>query len=152
MPVVNLKSDLVSNRETNFPGPDPEQARGRPIVAAGTVANAATDSLGSTYHLIDLPADAILDALTCFKVDTWGYADIRIGTRTDPAALVSVLKSAGATVTPITRLGVQHGKRLWQVLGLAAAPKNNLVSLYVHGIANATAAGTMNFEIHYRFR
>lgn len=152
MAVVNSKSDLVTNRETGFPGADPEQARGRPIVAVGTIANLATDNTGSSYHLIDLPADAILDALTCFKVDTWGFADIRIGTRTDIGALVNQTRAAGATVTPIARLGVQHGKRLWQVLGLAKAPSNNIIGLYAHGIANATGAGTMLFELHYRFR
>lgn len=152
MAVVNGKSDLVSNRETNYPGPDPEMARGRPIVASGSVANAATDNTGSTYLLTSIPADAVIDALTCFGVSSWGFADIRIGTRTDPVALVSVLKSAGATVTPVTRLGPQHGKRLWQLLGLPKAPASGIVDLYAHAINNATGAGTMNFEIHYRFR
>lgn len=152
MPVVNLKSDLVSNRETGFPGPDPEQARGRPIVAAGTLTNAATDSAGSTYHLLDVPADAILDALTGFKVDNWGFADIRIGTLTDKGALANQLKTAGAVVNPVTRLGAQHGRRLWQVLGLAKAPTSGMISLFAHATAAATAAGTMPFELHYRFR
>ncbi len=152
MPVAKGKSNLITDLETGYSNPDPQIVRGRPIVAAGTVANAATDSAASKYHLIDLPAEAILDALTTFKVDGWGFATVSIGTETDADALVSVARSAGAIVGPITRLGAQHAKPLWQVLGLAAAPKSGVISLWVHGPANATAAGTMPFEIHYRFR
>lgn len=152
MPVVKGQSDLISNPATMYPGADPEITRGRPIVSTGKVSNGATDSAGSMYHLVDLPADALLDALTCFKVDNWGFATVSIGTETDIDALVTVAKSAGATVTPITRLGATHQKRLWEILGLAAAPKSGVISLYAHGPANATAAGSMLFEIHYRFR
>lgn len=152
MPVVKGQSDLIPNRATGTGNPDPEKARGRPIVAAGLVVNAATDSALSKYHLIDLPAEAILDPLTCFGVDAWGYATVSIGTETDPDALISVAKVAGAVVSPITRLGAQHGKAIWEVLGLAAVPKSGVVSLWAHGPANATAAGRMPFEIHYRFR
>lgn len=152
MPVVKGKSDLISDPSTGYAGPDPEIARGRPIVAAGRVANAATDTAGSKYHLIDLPADALLDALTTFKVDGWGYATVSIGTETDIDALVTVAKSAGANVVPVVRLGPLHQKRIWEILGLPAAPKSGVVSLWAHGPANATAAGTMLFEIHYRFR
>ncbi|MGR3521937.1 MAG: hypothetical protein ACU0FT_04205 [Paracoccus sp. (in: a-proteobacteria)] len=152
MAIVNLKSDLFADRDAGILEPDPARKRGRPIVVAGQLTNAGTDSAGSTYHLIDVPADAILDALTTFKVDGWGFATISIGTQTDADALVSVARSAGATVTPIARLGAQHGKPLWQVLGLAEAPKSGVIGIYAHGPANATAAGTMPFELHYRFR
>lgn len=152
MPIVTGRSDLIPDRDTGYSGPDPEQARGRPIVAAGVVANAATDSAASKYHLVDLPAGAILDALTGFKVDGWGFATVSIGTETDADALISVARSAGANVTPVTRFGANHGKPLWEVLGLAEAPANGIIALFAHGPANATAAGTMPFEIHYRFR
>lgn len=152
MPIVNEKSDLYADRDADIPAPDPERARGRPIVAAGTVDNTATDLAGSTYHLVTLPAEAILDAQTIFKVDGWGFATVSIGTRDDADALVSVARSAGTTVSPVERLGAQHGLALWQVLGLAAAPANGQIDLFAHGPANATGAGTMPFEIHYRFR
>ncbi|WP_347137525.1 hypothetical protein [Paracoccus sp. SSK6] len=152
MAIVKGQSDLLSNPATMYPGADPEIVRGRPIVSAGKVSNAASDSAGSMYHLVDLPADALLDALTCFKVDGWGFATVSIGTETDIDALITVAKSAGATVTPITRLGATHQKRIWEIVGLAKPPANNIISLFAHGPANATAAGTMLFEIHYRFR
>lgn len=152
MPIVKGQSDLISNPATMYPGADPEIVRGRPIVSAGTVTNASTDSAGSKYHLVDLPADALLDALTTFKVDGWGFATVSIGTESDIDALVTVARSAGALVTPVTRLGAWHQKRLWEIVGLAKAPANGIISLWAHGPANATAAGTMPFEIHYRFR
>lgn len=153
MAVVTGKSDLIADSFAGDTGANPEQARGRPIVAAGTAANASTDSAGSKYHLADLPADCILDVRTAFKVDGWGFATVSIGTKDDIDALVSVAKSAGATVAPVT-LGAAafHGKPLWQALGLAARPANNMIAIYAHGPANATGAGTMPFEIHYRYR
>lgn len=152
MPIVNIKSDLFENRDAGIRTPDPERKQGRPIVAAGTATNAATDLAGSTYHLADIPAEAILDALTMFKVDGWGFATVSLGTKTDADALISVARSAGANVSPVTRLGADHGLPLWQVLGLSAAPAGGIIGLYAHGPANATGAGTMPFEIHYRFR
>lgn len=152
MPIVKGKSDLIADRDTGFPGPPPEQVRGRPIIAAGVVANAATDSAGSAYHLVDLPADAILDAQTGFKVDGWGFATVSVGTETDADALISVARSEDDIALPVTRFGAQHATPLWQVLGLAEAPKSGVIALYAHGPANATGAGTMPFEIHYRFR
>lgn len=152
MAIVKGQSDLISDPSKMYSGADPEITRGRPIVSAGRVTNAATDSAGSKYHLVDLPADALLDALTTFKVDGWGFATVSIGTEIDIDALVTVAKSAGALVTPVTRLGAWHQKRIWEVVGLAKPPANNIVSLWAHGPANATAAGSMVFEIHYRFR
>ncbi len=152
MPIVKVKSDLFEDRDAGVRTPDPERKQGRPIVAAGTATNTDTDLAGSTYHLADLPAEAILDAATIFKVDGWGFATVSIGTQDDADALISVARSAGANVSPITRLGAQHGLPLWQVLGLAAAPANGIIGLYAHGPANATGAGTMPFELHYRFR
>ncbi len=145
MAVVKVKSDLTVGE------PDPARHRGRPIVAALAVANAATDSIGSKYHLIDLPSCAILDARTAFQVQNWGFADIRIGTESDNDALVSVLKSAGNVVSPVVQFDAKHGKPLWQVLGLAADP-GGMIGIYAHAIAAATGAGTMLAEIHYRFR
>lgn len=151
MPIVKKKSDLFPDRAAEEPAADPARARGRPIVAAFTATNAADDSLGSTYLLAELPSDCILDALTFFKVDDTGFAAIRIGTLADAEALVAVQKSAGATVTPITRGGADHGKPLWEVLGLASDP-GGFIGIYQHAIANATGAGTILGEIHYRYR
>lgn len=150
-PVVDLKSDLFPDKIAEIPAPDPARARGRPIVAAFAVANAATDSDGSKYLLAELPSDCILDSRTFFKVDDTGFAAIRIGTRSDVDALVSVLKSAGAFVDPIARGGAAHGNPLWEVLGLEADP-GGFIGIYQHAIANATGAGVLVGEIHYRYR
>ena len=101
MAVVSKKSNLVTDRTLNVPNADPEYVRGRPIVGAGTVTNAADDSAGSAYHLLDIPAHAILDSRTAFAVTNWGFATVQIGTLDDPDALISVAEFAGATVSPI---------------------------------------------------
>ncbi|MDF2143201.1 hypothetical protein [Paenirhodobacter sp. CAU 1674] len=152
MGVVSIKSNLVTDRINNIQNADPELVRGRPIVATGTVANSAADSATSTYHLVDLPAHAILDSRTAFDVENWGFATVSIGTLDDADALISVAKSSGNTVSPIAFGDANHGLALWQVLGLAAEPASGVVSLYAHAPADATGAGSMPFEIHYRSR
>lgn len=152
MPVVNVVSNLFPDHRLDQAIPDPAVARGRSICATFEVANLSTDSNLSTYKLCDIPADAILDSRTQFKVDTWGYADIRIGTLASVGALVSVLRSAGANVSPVAFGATAfHGKPIWQALGLAAMPANGIVTLYAHAIAAPTVAGTMRGEVHYRF-
>ena len=148
MAVVALKSDLYP--ATPSATPDPARANGRSHVVRGSVSNGATDSANSTFLLASLPADCVLDEQTSFKVDGWGFATIRIGTRTDNDALVDVLRSAGTYVTPVAVGDAKHGLPLWQVLGLAAAPENNVIDLYAHGIAGATGAGSMKFKIVYQ--
>lgn len=153
MPVVTEKSTLFKPASDPLgPEPKPELARGRPIVATGSMANLATDSIGSKYLLAEVPSDAILDTRTFFKVDTWGYADIRIGTFTDPVALVNQTKITEAIATPVDVGDAKHAMPLWQACGLAADPGGN-IGIYAHGsVAAATGAGSMRFEIHYRHR
>lgn len=153
MPVVLNKSTLFKP-DSDPLGPEvkPELARGRPIVATGSIVNASNDSQNSKYLLAELPSGCILGSHTYFKVDTWGYADIRIGTFTDPAALSSVLRSAGAIHSPVAQGDARHGQPLWQALGLAADP-GGVIQLYLHGnVAAPTGAGSSKFEIHYRYR
>jgi len=145
MPIVKKKSDWHGDTV------DPARQKGRPIVAALTQTNAADDLSGSTFHLIDLPSDCILDRATQFQVQNWGFAAIRVGTRTDPEALISQTKATENVVTPVAKFGADHGKPLWEVLGLAANP-GGTIGLYAHAIANATGAGSMLAEIHYRYR
>jgi formamidopyrimidine-DNA glycosylase len=105
----------------------------------------------SKYLLAELPSDCILDRKTGFKVDGWGFATVNIGTADDPDALITIAKSAGTFVTPLALGDARHGKPLWEQLGLAADP-GGTIKLYVQGPANATGAGTMPFEIVYRYR
>ena len=152
MPIVRGKSNLVGDYmlDATVP-PDPAVARGRLIVATGIVLNAADDSNGSSYHLADLPSDCLLDDSTAFDVQNWGFAAIRIGTRDDVDALVAVLKSAGNTVTPKVFGDANHGKMLWEQLGLAADP-GGMIGIYAHAIADATGAGNMPFRLAYLYR
>jgi hypothetical protein len=142
MPVVKKKSNWHGDKV------DPARQRGRMVVAAGVVTNAADDSENSSYYLCDLPSDCIPDVSTAFQVQNWGFAAIRIGTRSDVDALAAVLKSAGNVVSPV---GQFEDRPLWQVLGLAADPGGN-IGLFAHAIAGATGAGTMLFRVAYRYR
>lgn len=151
MPVVNKLSDLIGDYLAGTTNPDPELARGRCIMATGTAANAVTDSNLSTFALADIPSNAILGDRTKFDVENWGFATVNIGTLTDIDALITVAKSSGNTVSPVVFGDAKHGKRLWEVLGLAADP-GGVIRLYAHASANATGAGAMPFQIEYFFR
>lgn len=151
MAVVETNSDLIHDYlDPGSVPPDPVQARGRLIVATGTVANAADDSNGSMYHLVDLPSDCILQPDTFFDVQNDGFAQIVIGTRGDTDALIDQTRATENTVSPIAAGDAHHGKRLWEVLGLAADPGGN-IGLYKHAEADATGAGSMPFAIHYLY-
>jgi len=149
MAVVSTKSDLIHDplADGSTP-PDPQQARGRLIVATGTVANAADDSNTSKYHLADIPSQAILHNDTAFDVENWGFAQVVIGTEDDTDALVDQTKATENIVTPIAFGDANHGKQLWEVLGLAADP-GGMISIWAHAEANATGAGSMPFRIAY---
>ena len=149
MAVVETRSDLIHDPmdATSIP-PDPVQARGRARHATGTVSNDATDSSGSTYHLADIPADAILLEDTFFDVQGDGFDQIVIGTYSDTTALVNQTKITANIVQPISIGDANHGKRLWEVLGLAESPGGN-IGIYKHAAANAAAAGSMPFRISY---
>lgn len=146
MPVVNLKSTLFRNGQVPGGSIDSVLKAARTSIAIGSMANAADDSTLSKYLLCEVPADGLPDLGTRFDVENWGFAAIRIGTFDDVDALVSVLKSAGPTVTPFAFGDANHGLRWWQVLGLATNP-GGMIGLYAHAIANATGAGAMPFRV-----
>lgn len=152
MAVVTGKSDLISDYlDPNSYPPDTQFMRGRLIIATGTVINASTDNAGSKYKLCPVPADAILDERTALQVQNWGFATVNIGTKSDPTAILSVARSAANVQNPVAFGDANHGKRLWERLGLAASPGGDIM-LYVTGPADATAAGTLKFSIAYRYR
>jgi hypothetical protein len=152
MPVVQKKSDLYKTQPLlGEATPDPARARGQNIIAAFTVANAADDLATSQFLLADLPSDCILGHETWFKVDAWGFATVNIGTKALPTALITILKSAGTYVTPLTKGDAKHGVALWEALGLAKDP-GGTIGIYATGPANATGAGSMKGEFHYRYR
>ncbi len=147
--VVSVKSSLYKSASDPLGAePKPELNRGRPIVSTGSVANGVGELTGSKYLIAELPSNVILLPATFFKVDTWGFADIRIGTFTDPVALVNQTRITAAIVQPIANGDARHGQPLWQALGLAADP-GGVIGLYYHAIATATGAGSSRFAIHY---
>lgn len=149
MPVVSRDSDLIVDLRVTRNAPDPSRARGSIIVATGSVSHAADDSSGSTYHLADIPADAILDKSTEFKTDTWNMgANLLLGIPSDTDAIYSGAK--GANLKPIVFGSAMHGLPAWQALGLAARPDGNILSIQLTANGNATAAGSAKFEIAYR--
>lgn len=143
MAIVNGKSDLFGADV------DPARAKGRPVVTAFTVTNAASDSNGSSYLLARLPSYAVLDAMTTIKADGWGFATVYIGIQGDTDALFTANRNAAHV--PITRNGALHGLPLWQALGLAADPGGE-IELYAFASADAAAAGVMKGEFHWRAR
>ncbi len=148
MAIVNQTSDLYRDEYGAGRVLDSAKVRGRSRQATGSVTHAATDSAGSKYLLAELPSGAIMGAATAFDVTSLGFADVRIGTHDDPAALVSQLQSAGNTISPFAQFDANHGKELWEVLGLAANP-GGMIRLYFHANANATGAGSLLFELHW---
>lgn len=148
MPIRHKKSDVFRDQIAGGAVPDAARTNGRTLNIIGTASNAADDSNGSSFHLGDIPSGAILHENTFFDVQNTGFAAIRIGTKTDVDALVSVLKSAGNEVLPVARGDANHGKPLWQHLGLAEDP-GGFIGIYQHAIADATGAGSMPYRLTF---
>lgn len=149
MAIVKTNSDLIKDPyDINSVAPDPQQARGRLIIATGTVANAADDSNGSSFPLLDLPADCIPHHDTFFEVTSDGFAQIVIGTDTDTDALIDQARATENVITPFAQGGANHGRRLWEILGYAANPGGH-IRLVKHAEANASAAGSTKFQFAY---
>lgn len=150
MAVVTKLSTLI--HDPNVSGstpPDPQLARGRPVYAVGSVSNAADDSSGSTFILARIPAEAIMLPETAFDVENWGFAQVVIGLAADTDALVDQTKATENTVTPFAFGDANHGLPLWEVLGLAEAPKSGFVEIVASAEAGATGAGSMPFQFAY---
>lgn len=146
MAVVNETSDLYRDALAGGAVPDPQAVAGRVRVATGKLTNAADDSNGSTYKICSVPADAILHEDTIFDVQNWGFAAVRIGTLDDVDALVSAAKTAANSQSPRVFGDANHGKRLWELLGLPSQPAG-YITLYAHAVADATGAGDMPFRV-----
>lgn len=151
MAIVDGKSDLIGDYIAGYSTPDPQMARARIVMMNGRLTHAATDSNLSKWLLAELPSTCILGDRTAFRVDGLGLAQVNLGTYDDIDALITVAKSAGATVSPVAFGDAKHARPLWQVLGLAKDP-GGMIGIYLHASANATAAGTMLFRFEYFFR
>ncbi|SFI60782.1 hypothetical protein [Albimonas pacifica] len=148
MAVVNGISNLFRSPIALGAVPDAVQVKGVRRCAVGTVANASTDSSGSTYKLCSIPSHAIMHPDTLLDVENWGFAQVVIGSKEAPDALLDVAKSAATTQAPFAWGDANHGKRLWEVLALAADP-GGLIDIYATAEANATGAGSMPFAFEW---
>ncbi len=151
MPIVSLRSGLVTDPRQLEPGPDPVRARGKLIVATGRLTNAASDSSGSRYEMCAIPSDALFDPSMAFDVTDWGFAGIRIGTRASIGALVNQTKATANIVQPVAFGDTKFENPVWQVLGFAADPERP-ISLFAHAAADAVGAGFLQFRIAYLYR
>ncbi|MEM9579057.1 MAG: hypothetical protein AAF891_00100 [Pseudomonadota bacterium] len=149
MAIVSGKSNLAMvPSDENYVQADPHRLRGRPVYATDSVSNAADDSNGSKYKLVDLPSNCLMLPDTFFDVENWGFAQVVIGTESDTDAVLDVLRSAATVQNPFAQGDANHGLELWEILGLASDP-GGTIALWVHAEADATAAGTMPFQIAY---
>lgn len=151
MAVVDEKSDLYRDAHALQGSPDPLKTKGRVIVATGTVTNLVSDESGSKYRLIELPSDCYLHEDTFFDVQGDGFAQIVIGTLTDTDALVDQTRATENIHQPIAIGDANHGKQLWEILGLAE-DTGGAIALFKHAEATATVAGSMDFRIVYVWR
>lgn len=153
MAVENIKSDLYRDEAAGGAVPDAQYVTGRVKVMTGSVANGAADSAGSTYKIASLPADCLLDELTLFDDENWGFAATKIGTLTDPAALLDTapITAPVGRKAPVAFGDANHGKELWEILGLSENP-GGMIDLYAHAAAGATGAGSLLFQIRYIHR
>ncbi|MEC9435159.1 MAG: hypothetical protein VYD87_19835 [Pseudomonadota bacterium] len=146
MAIVTGNSNLYRSAQALDLMPDPHALAGVVRHAVGTVANASTDSSGSMYRLAKLPSYAILHPSTFFDVENWGFAQVVIGSRDITDQILDVARSAATGQSPFAWGDANHGKRLWEVLGMSVDP-NGSIDLYAHAEANATGAGSMPFCI-----
>lgn len=125
-------------------------AQGLITRVTGTVANLATDLQGSEYHLLNVPASAIMLPGSAIKTTGWGFAQAVIGIDGDTDALLDVTKATGGASgnTPIALFGALWNKPIWQQLGMAEAP-GNFITLKVFTEADATIAGQIDFDLQF---
>ncbi|MBL4761766.1 MAG: hypothetical protein JKY93_03595 [Gammaproteobacteria bacterium] len=148
MPVTTNKSDVFRLPNGDGVSQNANKTAGRLRVCQGKVSNATDDLAGSTFELCRVPSHAIIDPTSAFQVENWGFVTVKIGTGSDTGAFIDVATSAATTQNPVTQFDVNHGKELWEVLGLEEDPCGK-ISLFAHADADATAAGSMLFDIRW---
>jgi hypothetical protein len=165
MAVVNTKSTLVTNADSttqtlNAMSNDGGKLRSK----IGTLEAVSGDSIGSTYRLVRVPSNARVDAvlLTSDDIGTTTIADFGLyRTAADGGAVVDAdffgsavnLSSGALAKTDITYESAvvdaaNHGKMLWEQLGLSADPRV-MYDVTATLTAAADAAGTITLRVNY---
>lgn len=169
MPVVNLKSTFITNRDAGTGTLSNPQLNNILKNAVGTVEAANADSIGSKYFMAQLPSNARVSKvlLSCDAISTSGAVDCGIyRTTADGGAVVDADFFASAVVLTSalnhsditheadpTGAGAGFGqedveKPLWQALGLTADP--SVLYDVILTVTTATGgAGTVSLEVEY---
>ncbi|MES2667925.1 MAG: hypothetical protein V4712_17710 [Pseudomonadota bacterium] len=152
MAIVNLKSTVFGvTGVAGYTAPNGSARDGRIHRVAGRISNGAGDSNLSKYLICELPWSAILLPPTAFMTTAWGFAQAVIGTDEDSDGLLDVARATGGATgnVPITIFGAKWNLPFWGQMGLASAPLKGFAKLYAVAEADATGAGTLDFDIHY---
>ncbi|WP_112312493.1 hypothetical protein [Pseudogemmobacter bohemicus] len=151
MAVVKLKSTIFGVTGVNgYQAPDSSALQGVFHRVAGRVTNGATDNTGSTYLIAQIPWAAILLHDSRIRTDAWGFAQAVVGTPEDPDGLYDAAKGASATgVVLFDVFTAKWNQPLWKQLGLAKMPNKPFAELMFVARADATGAGTADFDIRY---
>ncbi|WP_226779014.1 hypothetical protein [Oceaniglobus trochenteri] len=151
MPIVKQKSSIFGTTgEAGYTSPNSSSRNGRINRVVGTVTCAATDLQGSEYLVAQVPSSAIMLPESAIRTTAWGFAQAVIGVKGDTDALLDVAKATGGATgnKPITIFGSLWNKPLWQQLGMAADP-GHAIDLIVFTEGDATAAGTLEFDLSF---
>lgn len=152
MPVRNKVSTVFGvTGAAGYTPPNAAARDGRIHRVAGRITNAADDDSGSTFLMAEIPWAAILLHASLIRTDQWGYAQAVIGVPGTPTGLLNVARATGGTSgnLPVTAFGADWNLPFWQQLGLSAMPTTPFAALTAFAQANATGAGTLDFDLHY---
>lgn len=131
-----------------YTAPNGASRQGQLTRVAGTVANLADDSSGSTFLVCEVPASAIILPESKIKGDGWGFAQFVLGCEQDPDILLdaatSGLSSSGTAI--VAQFGAIWNKPLWEQCGLAADPLKPM-RLILTAEADAAGAGSASFDL-----
>lgn len=170
MAVVVTKSGGITNRDASPRVKMNASLMGGVLAsAAGTVETTATDSIGSTYIMCQVPSNARVHQvlLYCDDIGTTGEADIGLyRTTADGSAVVDADFFASAVVLDsgaLNAVDVTHEaaagtglniddveKPLWSALGLTTDPRI-MYDVVLTLTEAANAAGTLSLKVAYQF-
>ena len=149
---TDVKADTFGNVAAGaYAAPFASARDGRIHRTAGRVSALSTDNNGSRFLIAQIPTSAIILPQSFIRTDNWAFAQAVIGTIAVPTGLLNVARATGgATGNALSTIfGAKWAQPAWQQAGLAAAPAVPLLDIFAHAIADATGAGTIDFDIWY---
>lgn len=149
---TDVKADTFGNVSAGaYAAPFASARDGRIHRTAGRVSALISDNTGSRFLIAQIPSSAIILPQSFIRTDNWAFAQAVIGTLAVPTGLLNVAKATGGATgnALVTIFGAKWAQPAWQQAGLAAAPVNPLMDIFAHAIADATVAGTIDFDIWY---